>query len=266
MARFGASQIYDPQIQANKFARMFLHIVGTIDTSSSHLHFMRIAKTLDFDRVLDAGSGKGRFSFWLAQQYPHARIDACDISAEKVNHCTEVQSRMGIRNLKFYVGDLRTHNTEPRYDFVFSNHVMEHIPENRAVIRRLSASLRIGGHIYIQIPSAIQRRLPLGRRFTKLHDDWAAGEHVGQDLTLDSLCTELECAGCQMLTKRYTEGFWGELRFELSEMALRVFHSYALFACMYPLLKGLGHLDSKISYSYGNGILTLARKVSVTEV
>jgi len=260
MARFGETQVHDTRIQGNKLAKTFIKVFGTVDTSSSHLHFTRIVRKIDFDHVLDAGCGRGKFSFWLAQEYPRAKIDACDLSQAKIDHCNTVQDHLETQNTNFFVQDLVAFENEGYYDFIFTNHVLEHIVENRTVISALVSSLKKGGHIYIQIPNAIQKRLPFAERFVEAHDEWAQGEHIGQPLTLDLLCSELEHLGCRILIARHTEGFWGELRFELAEMALRHYQSYALYSLFFPLLKVLGGIDSLIDYSQGNGILVLAKK------
>jgi SAM-dependent methyltransferase len=270
MARFGQSQIYHPEIRGSRLATLFLKVFGSVDTGSSHLHFLRVtrraARTIAFDRVLDAGCGSGKFSFWLAQEHPNAQIEACDLSADKIDLCKEIQASMNIHNINFFVQDLRTYRRVGGYDFIFSNHVLEHIPENRQALSNLVASASDGGWIYIQMPSGIQRRLAIGRRFVQSHEQWERKEHIGEQLTLDSLCLEFERSGCEVLVRRHTEGLWGELRFELSEMALSYLHSRAVFALMYPLLKVLGYIDSFVSSSDGNGLLVVARKIPASGI
>jgi len=265
MARWGEGQIYVPAVRGNKLAELFLKVFGTVDTSSWRLHFMRIVKRVaregTFDRILDAGCGKGTFSFWLAREYPNARIDALDLSKDKIDLCKEVQERLRIRNVSFFVQDLLTFKSEGVYDFILSNHVLEHIAASRLAIANLVASLKEGGHIYIGMPNAVQRKPLLGKRFVKSYEEWAKKEHVGQMFTLDSLSSELERLSCKILIAKHTAGFWGVLRFELAEMALSYFHSRALFALLYPLLKLLGYIDSRVNYSDGNSILVLARKI-----
>lgn len=264
MARLGASQIYDPRIERNRSAKIFLRIFGSVDASSSPILFKRIVKKVDKDfncrRVLDAGCGKGKYSFWLAQEYQNIIVDACDFAEDKIDLCRRIQHEMNTHNINFFVQDLRTYKKEGNYDFVFSNHVLEHIAENRLVISNLVDSLKLGGYIYIQIPNAVQKRLPFGKNFLASYDEWDRKEHIGQTLTLESLSSELQGRGCKVLIARYIEGFWGELAFELEEMALGFIHSRILFAALYPLLKTLGYIDSLANYSEGNGILVLARK------
>ena len=260
MARFGQTQIYHPSIHGNKLARVFLKIFGTVDTSSSHYLFMRIVKRLRFESVLDAGCGKGRYSFWVAQAYPNVTIAACDLSSENIEHCKKTKKSLGIQNMRFFVADLLDYKSEGAYDFIFSNHVLEHIVDNRKVLSNLAASLKPGGYIYIQMPNAVEKRLSLSKKFLRAHESWAENEHVGQTLTLTSLSEELSSLGCTVLLARHLVGFWGELRFELSEMALSYFRSRLLFAMLYPFLKILGVIDSHVDYAEGNGIFVLARK------
>lgn len=271
MARFGESQIYSPKIQGNRLANIFLKIFGTFDTGCGSLYFMRVVKQLaekkDFRNVLDAGCGSGTFSFWLAQQYPNAKIEACDLSEENIEICKEIQSRLGIRNISFFFQDLRTYRREGAFVFIFSNHVLEHIIENRMVISNLVYSIEKGGYIYIQIPTVIQKRLSsLGKRFVRSHEEWGRKEHIGQNLTLELLCSELHRLGCQILLAKHIEGFWGELRFELQEMALGFLHIELLFALLYPLLRIFGYIDSLTNCSDGNGILVFARTSSVNSL
>jgi trans-aconitate methyltransferase len=221
---------------------------------------MRIAGQVAVDRVLDAGCGKGKYAFWLSQEFPDSVIDACDISSSNVTHCNSIKERLHINNINFFVRDLLEYKKPAAYDFVYSNHVLEHIADNTKALANLVESLKPGGHIYIQVPNAVQKRFALGKKFVRLHERWAKDAHVGQTFTLDLLAEALEDLGCSIKQKRYLEGFWGELRFELSEMTLQYLNSRVLFAFFYPLFKLLGYIDLMVKSSSGNGIMVLARK------
>ncbi|HEV8523300.1 MAG TPA: class I SAM-dependent methyltransferase [Terriglobales bacterium] len=264
MARFGMSQLHDPRIRDNRAARLFVKAFGGFDTGSSHLHFIRIFRCVEAQcnlrRILDAGCGRGKFSFWVAQNYPSIQVDACDVREESIAVCKATAAKMGMSNVNFWVQDLTTVLSEGTYDFVFSNHVLEHIPKNQLVLANLVRAMRNGGQIYIQIPTATQSRFSFGRKFVQAHEQWAEEEHTGQTLTLDSLRAELEGLGCTVIIAKHTEGPIGEFRFELEEMALTYFNSSVLFALFFPALKLLGHVDSRLDYARGNGILVLACK------
>ena len=121
MIRFGSSELFHPSIRDNKFAKLFLNIFGNVDTGSSHFHFIKMAKNLilpDKACVLDAGCGKGKYSFWLLKTYPTLKMDACDLSKKEIAHCNEIQKRMGT-NCNFFVQDLMSFKKPNAYDFIF---------------------------------------------------------------------------------------------------------------------------------------------------
>jgi SAM-dependent methyltransferase len=261
MARFGFTEAFYPEFENTPLIRGLLRVVGNVETGSSHHLFIRTMNRLPFqkmDAVLDAGCGRGLFSFWLSRKYRHLQIDACDLSASKIALCQQIQKRAHTR-CHFFTKDLLAFERDQKYDLIFSNHVLEHIVDNRKVINQLVASLKPGGFIYIQIPNATQWRL-LPDKYLRHHAEWAEEEHVGQTLTLDSLREMLEGMECRILKAQYTSGFLGELSFELKEIALHYLNSQVLFVLLFPLLKLLGYLDSLARYRQGNGILVLAQK------
>jgi SAM-dependent methyltransferase len=219
-----------------------------------------IEKSFKFTSILDAGSGNGDYAFWMAQRYPNTAIDACDLSEDSIEQCKKIQKLLGIKNIRYYQQDLKEFLNEGKYDYIYSNHVLEHIPDNSIVIENLVKSLKPGGYIYIQLPNKVQMRYKWGKKFVEPHEEWAKDEHIGLRLTLDILAEELSSLGCEIIKKKHTEGFLGELSFELAEMARNYYNSNALYGILFPFLKLLGYIDSLMHYNNGNGILVLARK------
>lgn len=263
MIRFGASQIFHPDIKDNRFAKLFLKIFGNQETGSSYLHFMRTVRKLSLNKnskVLDAGCGKGKYSFWLSQKYPAMLIDACDLSGENIAYCKECQRHLNT-NCNFFIHNLLELIKPNYYDLIFSNHVIEHIADNKKVLHNFILSLKPGGYIYIQIPNATQNRL-FSEKFIDNFRKWEENEHIGQDLTLSSLASLLEKANYNILLAKHISGFWGELSFELKEIALSYLNNKVLYAILFPFLKLFGYIDSLVDYKTGNGILVLAQKKS----
>ena len=261
MPRFGSTHRYYPELQGRLLPQLFIRLFGSLDTGSSHLHFLRTVKDLPlsgFKTVLDAGCGRGAFTFWLAQNYADARYHACDLSESNIQICKSIQAKTGTR-CHFFVQDLVGYCQPDSYDFILTNHVLEHIPRNREVITNLCKSLKAGGFIYIQIPNPSASRIFPDRYFSA-HDRWAKQEHTGQSLTLETLADTVQLSGCQVLIKRYVTGFWGSLSFELKEISLNYLKSYPLFGILFPFLKLFSLLDARMNYRTGNGLLVLARK------
>lgn len=264
MPRFGKGRLHSPKIQSSFLARMLLKVFGNMEITSSHFHFMRNVRRLkkmhDFKRVLDAGSGNGDYTFWVAERFPDVVIDACDVSEDSINVCKCAQKKLGLGNIDYIQMDLREFRKPETYDFIYSNHVLEHISENRAVIENLVTSLKPGGYIYIQLPDADQERLDWGEKYMEEHKKWAEKEHIGLTLNLASLTKALRESGCEIITAKHTEGVLGEISFKLGEMARSYYRSNAMFSLMLPFLKIIGYLDSLMDYKSASGILVVARK------
>ena len=199
MPRFGKGRRYGSKIQQNGFAKLFLTIFGNLDITSSHHHFIRATKYVknkqDFRNVLDAGSGNGNYAFWVAETYPEAHIDACDCSEEAINSSKVVQGKLGLNNIRYIMEDLRNFRNEQAYDYIYSNHVLEHIPEHHLVLENLVFSLKPGGYIYTQMPDADQKRMEWGEKYIEEHKKWADKEHIGMTMNLEMLCERLRKIG-----------------------------------------------------------------------
>jgi tRNA G46 methylase TrmB len=57
-------------------------------------------------QILDAGSGKGEYSFFLAQRYPLARVTGQELEASKVLRANATAQALGLHTLRFWYGDL----------------------------------------------------------------------------------------------------------------------------------------------------------------
>jgi len=243
--------------------QIFSRIFESFDVSNSVMNFIKTIKIVsnkkNFKYILDAGCGDGRFAFWLAQNYSDIKIDACDISEEKIKFCKEIQIQLSIDNINFFVQDLRTFQTKGFYDFVFSNHVLEHIYENKLVVSNLVYSLKKEGYLYIQMPNMVQKRIFPKKLLISL-EEWEKREHVGQTLTLTSLSSELKHLGCKILTAEYKQGFWGELGYEIRCIALGLFNRYSLYILLLPIQKLFEVIDHLTNYSDGNNMLVLAKR------
>jgi len=266
--RFGKSSFYHPRfIKKGSLKNQFLKTLHIIDATTAHYYFIKIIKkhlNKLFQapcRVLDAGCGDGQYSFWLSRQFPNSIIDACDISKTKIYNCKKIQQQIGAENISFFIKDLKTYKNEEKYDFIFSNHVLEHVVDNKLVIKNLVASLKDGGYIYVQIPNAIQKRI-INKKYLITLENWEKKEHIGQTLNLNTLSSELKKRGCKILIAKHTRGFWGELSYEILILTLGYFNRYFLYVLLLPIILVLGFFDTFHNYKNGNEILVLARKAT----
>lgn len=100
-------------------------------------------------RVVDLGCGTGELTRAL-----HARVGAAetlgiDLSAEML---VRSQAFAG-EEVRFERADITTFSALRAYDVVFANAALHWIPDHPALFRRLTAALRPGGQLAVQVPA-----------------------------------------------------------------------------------------------------------------
>ncbi|MFC1516668.1 class I SAM-dependent methyltransferase, partial [Thermodesulfobacteriota bacterium] len=79
-------------------------------------------------QVLEAGCGTGAQTITLAQNSPHARITAVDISERSVEEARKKIEAAGFKNVNFQQGDIFKLPFKPEsFDHIFVCFVLEHL-------------------------------------------------------------------------------------------------------------------------------------------
>jgi 2-polyprenyl-3-methyl-5-hydroxy-6-metoxy-1,4-benzoquinol methylase len=100
-------------------------------------------------RILEAGSGSGITTIYLAQAGYRARGVDADVDMVKfARSLAAAQSSAAL----FEVGDIRTLDGIGRFDVIFSNGVMEHFSDSD-IITIVDRHLSLSDHVVISIPS-----------------------------------------------------------------------------------------------------------------
>jgi ubiquinone/menaquinone biosynthesis C-methylase UbiE len=101
-------------------------------------------------RVLEAGSGIGAQSFFLARNSPGAHITCMDVSPASLRTARDRLKKEGIGNVDFCAGDI-FHFPFPKgsFDHVFICFVLEHLKDPHGALVRLHSMLKTGGSITV---------------------------------------------------------------------------------------------------------------------
>lgn len=120
---------------------------------------IRVQQALDLvpgvarGKVIDWGSGTGRLSFTLAEEFD--QVTCVDISSSFLAVLAERAKAREIKNLDLrLVGDFKG---GADHDFALSLITMQHFPDRetvRSAIEAMIASLRPGAHMVIEIPAS----------------------------------------------------------------------------------------------------------------
>lgn len=94
------------------------------------MHVQRgVASLQEPDKVLDAGSGLGCYSFYFAKRYPKARIIGVDVSDKKIKNSRLIATRFGLHNLVFHKANLVHYSPQEEFDLICCIDVLEHIED-----------------------------------------------------------------------------------------------------------------------------------------
>jgi trans-aconitate 2-methyltransferase len=97
--------------------------------------------------AVDLGCGPGNSTELIVERYPQSDIIGLDSSPDMLR-----KARERLPKLKFVEADIATWSPEPQTDLLFSNAVMQWLPDHTAVLRRLLESLSPGGVLAVQMP------------------------------------------------------------------------------------------------------------------
>lgn len=209
--------------------RLLFYVMGVADPAH-YLHHrilracLDTASPLEPRRILDAGSGPGDHSFYLARRFPNAQVLGIDVDSRRVESSREAARELGLSNVWFDVADCASASAawcrEP-FDLIISIDVLEHIPDQERALSNLVAMLSPGGVMIVHIPTSRPRPVPFGRWLTGFHA-WAEEEHVAEERTAAEFLRMVAGSGLEIRRALPTFGYWtGEMATSLFALPFR---------------------------------------------
>jgi SAM-dependent methyltransferase len=214
--------------------------------------------------VLDAGSGFGQYTYYVARRQPDWTIRAIDLKEEEIANSRDFFQKAGLANASFATADLLDFQEPGTFDLVLSVDVMEHIEQDVKVFTNLFRSMKPGAMLLISTPSD-QGGSGVGHGQERSFIE----EHVRDGYGRKEIADKLRKAGFGRVEARYTYGPPGNLSWWLSMRIPITLVGYArLFWVVLPfyyllvmppcLLLNLA--DLYLPYRSGTGLLVKAWK------
>ncbi len=99
-------------------------------------------------RILDLGCGPGNSTAVLRERWPEAELTGLDSSAEMI-----AQARASHPNGSWILAEAQDHVPAAPYDLVFSNAVLQWLPDHRQLLPRLLDWIAPSGCLAVQMPA-----------------------------------------------------------------------------------------------------------------
>lgn len=145
-------------------------------------------------QIVDIGCGPGNSTFVLREKYPTAEITGIDSSEEMIE-----SARKADPDEKWIVADIRKWKPEGKFDIVFSNAVLQWLPDHENLVRQLFEIVHSKGVLAVQVPANFDS--PLHKALTKVSESREWKEKM---------------AGCREALNYYTPEFYYDLLSEIS--------------------------------------------------
>ncbi len=219
--------------------------------------------------VLDAGSGFGQYTYFIASRYTRSLVSGVDLKKEQVDDCTRFFAHRKLTNARFIQADLTQFHEENKYDLAISIDVMEHIVDDVLVFKNLYHALRPGALLIISTPSDLG-----GSDAEDAHDESFIGEHVRNGYGMEEIKGKLMHAGFSKVEAGYSYGNPGQIAWKLSMkypmLILGLSKWFLLLLPFYylvtiPLCLLLNLIDVNRRHTKGTGLIVKALKLSPPE-
>lgn len=216
--------------------------------------------------LLDAGSGFGQYDRFILKEFRNVQVTSVDVKKDYLDDAARYfRDDIEQRRIEFQEMDLLSPKLSKHYNFIICIDVLEHIEEDRQVIKNMESVLNSGGYFLMHSPS-IYSEEDAG------DDDSFVDEHARVGYSKEDITEKLKEAGLEPVEVSYTYGSSGHAawvmlikypmlwmnRFKL--WVLPVLGLYYIITLPIGLL--LMKLDMYREKEKGNGIYALAKKSS----
>jgi 2-polyprenyl-3-methyl-5-hydroxy-6-metoxy-1,4-benzoquinol methylase len=234
------------------FERFYIRLLG-VPISGLRIRLRRVLPKLTGNprKVLDAGCGRGVFSYQLARRFPEAEVIAVDIDEAQLEKNRTIAGSNDLHNLDFQKKDIGSLDYEQEFDLVLSVDNLEHLEDDKKGLQGLFNALKPGGRIVLHVPGYERRWF-----FFKFQTNFDVPGHYRPGYYLDDIKSMMQSAGFEVESAAYTFGWLETVTNNVSYFVTRAeAKNKLIYAAIFPLLNVLAWCGQGASPEKGAGVL-----------
>lgn len=232
-------------------------------TRIRNAHVCNVVERLNLSqgaRVLDAGCGRAVSLFYLARRHSDWRMTGLELDEEIYVPTLHAVSAGHWHNIEIVNMTVEALSQECTFDLALCMEILEHVPDDMGLLRRIYRALRPGGYLVVTAPRRRQEQWRWLPWFAHHNVDGEFG-HVRSEYLESELAQRLTDAGFVIREFRQIVGRQAEIAFELNNLFWTIKLLRQVMAILtYPIAVGLGYGDTLRYQIRGNTFLVIAQR------
>lgn len=213
--------------------------------------------------ILDVGSEDATFVYWLADEFPAARVLAIDTDARSIAACRSALPKAYARQVEFLESSLADLPADA-FDLATAFDVLEHIEDDRDALRRILRSLTSGGSFLVHVPRDVWTHTDGRQERVPDSEAWRINPgHVRMGYSPESLSALAESVGFEVVRIELWVRRWGTRAHAFYKL---LEHPTPLRLLSIPFTDLASVLDERRPAGEGNTVFLHARKPAPTGV
>lgn len=236
---------------------MYIRLVG-VPINGLRIRLRRILPKLTGrpESVLDAGCGRGVFSYQIAKKFPGAAVMGVDVDDKQLEVDRLIAENAGLKNVSFEHADVSQLPFKEDFDLVLSVDNLEHIQDEMQALKGLAESLRVGGRLVLHVPGYERRWF-----FFKFRKNFDVPGHFRPGYRLDEITDKVKGAGLHVKEAFHTYGWLETISNNVSYVVTGAEgKNRFLYGLIFPVLNVIAWFGRNSRPKKGAGILLIAEK------
>lgn len=251
----GSELSHDPSV--GLLERLYINIFG-VPINGLRIRIRRIMPKIvgNPGTILDAGCGRGVFTYILARKFPGAAIKGIDTDTDQLRKNTEIAQKANIKNIKFERHDVASLSFDDEFDIVLSVDNIEHIEDDQKALNCLARAVKRGGTLVLHVPAYERRWF-----FFEFQTNFDVPGHFRPGYKLEEIISKVSATGLKVNESYYTYGLLENISNNISYAITRAeAKNKMIYAFVFPFVNILSWFGRHSRPEKGAGILVIAKK------